>query len=228
MIGRKKKALFNQIKDRIWKIIQSWKGKHLSKAGQYGEMGFRHIYGFNLAMLGKQGWRLLSNPDAILSRVFKAKYFPRGNFLEAQLGHNPSYVWRSIHASQVVVKGGLRWCIGNGRSLKVWHDPWLRNPTNSYVTTPIPKGHENLTVAELIDMNERKWNQDLLSIFFGTEDIRDIFSIPLLNLHEHDTPSWKLSRKGSYSVKSAYYYVKESLISKRIFVCQETGNNFGA
>nr|KYP40907.1 hypothetical protein KK1_037733 [Cajanus cajan] len=64
-------------------------------------------------------------------------------------------------------------------------------------------------------MNERKWNQDLLSIFFGTEDIRDIFSIPLLNLHEHDTPSWKLSRKGSYSVKSAYYYVKESLISEK-------------
>nr|KYP48093.1 Transposon TX1 uncharacterized [Cajanus cajan] len=243
MIGRKKKALFNQIKDRIWKRIQSWKGKHLSKAGrevliksvaqsiptycmgvfliptylgeeiqrmlksfwwgsnkkrnkgihwlnweklsmrkEYGGMGFRHIYGFNLAMLGK-------------------------------LGHNPSYVWRSIHASQVVVKGGLRWCIGNGRSLKVWHDPWLRNPTNSYVATPIPEGHENLTVAELIDMNERKWNQDLLSTLFGTEDIRDICSIPLLNLHEHDTPSWKLSRKGSYSVKSAYYYVMESLIS---------------
>nr|KYP40909.1 hypothetical protein KK1_037735 [Cajanus cajan] len=34
MIGRKKKALFNQIKDRIWKRIQSWKGKHLSKAGR--------------------------------------------------------------------------------------------------------------------------------------------------------------------------------------------------
>nr|KYP45089.1 Putative ribonuclease H protein At1g65750 family [Cajanus cajan] len=112
-----------------------------------------------------------------------------------------------------LVKGGLRWRIGNGRSLKVWHDPWLRNPTNSYVTTPILEGHENLIVAELIDMNEGKWNQDLLSTLFGTEDVRDICSIPLLNLHEHDTPSWKLSRKGSYYVKSAYYYVMESLIS---------------
>jgi hypothetical protein len=65
-------------------------------------MGFRHFYGFNLAMLGKQGWQLLTNQDTILSQVFKAKYYPKEGFLEAKLGHNPSYVWRSIHASQVV------------------------------------------------------------------------------------------------------------------------------
>jgi hypothetical protein len=34
MVGRKKKAIFNHIRDRIWKRIQSWKGKHLSKAGR--------------------------------------------------------------------------------------------------------------------------------------------------------------------------------------------------
>jgi hypothetical protein len=34
MIGRNKKALFGYLKDRMWKKIQSWSGKHLSKAGR--------------------------------------------------------------------------------------------------------------------------------------------------------------------------------------------------
>jgi hypothetical protein len=34
MIGRNKKALFCYLKDRMWKRIQGWSGKHLSKAGK--------------------------------------------------------------------------------------------------------------------------------------------------------------------------------------------------
>jgi len=34
MIGRSKKATFNFIKDRIWKRINSWSSKNLSKAGR--------------------------------------------------------------------------------------------------------------------------------------------------------------------------------------------------
>lgn len=34
MIGRKKKAMFNYLKDCIWKKVQSWSGKHLPKAGR--------------------------------------------------------------------------------------------------------------------------------------------------------------------------------------------------
>jgi len=34
MVGRKKRVVFNHIRDRIWKRIQHWSGKHLSKAGR--------------------------------------------------------------------------------------------------------------------------------------------------------------------------------------------------
>jgi len=76
---------------------------------EYGGMGFRHFFGFNLAMLGKQGWKLLTNQDTIVARIYKAKYYPNNDFLGARLGHNPSYIWRSIFASQVLVRGGQRW-----------------------------------------------------------------------------------------------------------------------
>jgi hypothetical protein len=67
-------------------------------------MRFRHLYRFNLAMPGKQCWHLVTNHDTILSKVFKAIYYLNEGFLEAKLGHNPSYVCRSIHTSQVIVK----------------------------------------------------------------------------------------------------------------------------
>jgi hypothetical protein len=40
---------------------------------EFGGMGFRHLHGFNLAMLGKQGWNLLTNQDTIVARIFKAR-----------------------------------------------------------------------------------------------------------------------------------------------------------
>lgn len=61
-------------------------------------MSFKKLHEFNLALLGKQAWRLLSRPYLRVSRVFKARYFPNGSFFFASLGHNPSYVWRTIFA----------------------------------------------------------------------------------------------------------------------------------
>lgn len=55
-------------------------------------MGFRDIRCFNLAMLAKQGWRLLHDNGSLLYECFKAKYFPRGNFLEAIDVPNSSFV----------------------------------------------------------------------------------------------------------------------------------------
>ena len=57
-----------------------------------GGMGFRDLYFFNLAMLGKHGWNFVSNPHTLASRLIKAKYFRQGNFLSAQLGLN-----RALH-----------------------------------------------------------------------------------------------------------------------------------
>lgn len=78
-----------------------------------------------------------ANHDTIVARFFKAGYFPKGNFVNARLTHNPSFVWRSIHASHVVVRGGLRWRVGDGSRVRVWLDPWIRDGGNSFVTSPV-------------------------------------------------------------------------------------------
>ena len=61
-----------------------------------GGMGFRDLKLFNIALLAKQGWRLQTNSSSLFYRVYKAKYFLRCDFLEATLGSQPSFSWRSI------------------------------------------------------------------------------------------------------------------------------------
>ncbi|CAN1338589.1 Uncharacterized mitochondrial protein AtMg00310 [Linum perenne] len=59
---------------------------------EHGGVGFRDLRGFNLGMMGKQGWRFLADPDALITKIFKAKYFPKGCFLTAKEGSNPTLV----------------------------------------------------------------------------------------------------------------------------------------
>ena len=67
----------------------SWKKMCTMK--EKGGMGFRDLKAFNLALLAKQGWRILTNQNSLVHRIFKAKYFAKNTFLVAELGRRPSY-----------------------------------------------------------------------------------------------------------------------------------------
>lgn len=50
----------------------------------HGGMGFRDLHSFNLAMLAKQVWRLLCEPESLCARLLRAKYYPDGKLLNAK------------------------------------------------------------------------------------------------------------------------------------------------
>ena len=90
-----------------------------------GGLGFRDLHLFNLALLGKQGWNLLTKPHTLVARVFKEKYFPSRKYISSNLGSNPSFVWKSIWLTKEVVRLGYRMRIGSGKITRVWNDPWV-------------------------------------------------------------------------------------------------------
>lgn len=63
-------------------------------------MGFRNLGRFNIAILEKQGWRLIHYPNSLLAQVIKAKYYSSIDFLNARLGNLPSLTWKSIWAAR--------------------------------------------------------------------------------------------------------------------------------
>lgn len=100
-----------------------------------GGMGFRNVRDFNIALLGNQGWRLLKYPDKLVSRIYKARYYPTGSFLNAELGHNPSFIWRSVLESQQLIKRGIGCRVGNGKNISILNDPWLPVENDPYIHT---------------------------------------------------------------------------------------------
>ncbi|XP_074376896.1 putative mitochondrial protein AtMg00310 [Apium graveolens] len=131
----------------------SW--SRLSNHKAAGGMGFRDLRDFNLAMLGKQGWRFLSNPDSMVSKLFKARFYPKGNFLTAATSNNPSYVWRSICEAKPLLISGVRWLVGSGESISIKNQPWLDDAANPYIISDSPT-FENNTVASLMGNNSRE------------------------------------------------------------------------
>jgi hypothetical protein len=88
-------------------------------------MGFWDIKHFNVAMLGKQGWRLMTAPDTLCARVLEGKYYPNGDFLSARLKRNSSHTWRAILTGRKALNQGLVRRIGDGESTNIWRDRWI-------------------------------------------------------------------------------------------------------
>ncbi|CAH9085616.1 unnamed protein product [Cuscuta epithymum] len=96
-----------------WK---EWAG--MSSPKSKGGMGFRKLKEFNLAMIGKQVWDFMQNRNSLEASVFRARYFSKNSFLEAKVGHNPSFIWRSLWEAKGMVKKGFRWRVGDGSLIK--------------------------------------------------------------------------------------------------------------
>ena len=90
-----------------------------------GGLGFKDFELFNLALLARQAWRILQNPDALSSRILKGVYFPNTTILEANIGSHPSQLWRAIVEGRDILKQGLIRRIGNGASTNIWNDNWI-------------------------------------------------------------------------------------------------------
>lgn len=143
-----------------------------------GGMSFRNVRDFNVALLGNQAWRLLTQPDKLVSRIFKARYYVNGSILTAQLGNNPSYIWRSILEAQSLLKQGIGCRIGNGQDVDIVNMPLLPVVSDPYVHT-VNEALVNQKVISLMNIGERTWDTDLITDSFEARDAEIIMAIPL-------------------------------------------------
>ena len=60
------------------RVIHWQRCERLCVRKEEGGLEFCDLRMFNLALLGKQGWNLLTKPHTLVARVFNGKYFLRG------------------------------------------------------------------------------------------------------------------------------------------------------
>jgi len=174
-----------------------WLSKEkLCSRKERGGLGFRDLHLFNLAMLARQGWRLLAKPESLCAQVLRAKYFPHGDPLTAKEKPGISYLWRSIVRGIQALNKGLIWRVRDGSQINIWLDPWIPDGVTRRPITP--RGHTVLTrVSELIDPTTGDWDRHMVEEVFWEEDWKHILSIPIKHGME-DLIAWHFDSKGSF------------------------------
>ena len=161
-------------------------------------MGFRDINAFNLAMLAKQAWQLIHGTHSLFYRVYEDRCFPSSTFLEAPLGHNPSFVWRSLLSARDVIIASLKWKIGDGKRIGVAMHKCLSH-------NPIFNGEPNpeLKVNDLIDADTRQWDRGKVHALFIAKTRNEILTLPLNDTQAKDSLIWMENKYRTFSIKTA-------------------------
>ena len=194
-----------------------WVSKEtLSLPKRLGGLGFRNFQDFNDALLAKQCWRLIVDPESLWARVMKARYFPRCSFLDATKGRRASWAWSSLLAGRDLMQRGAHWQIIGGEEVRIWVDMWLPSlPLGHPTARGEVAGTRSTKVSSLICQNSKTWDIDFLQPFLTAEECTTIKEIPIGNPQRNDRLIWAANRNRCYSIKSGYYWMQLNSLAAR-------------
>ncbi|CAN1302694.1 Uncharacterized mitochondrial protein AtMg00310, partial [Linum perenne] len=108
-----------------WRVINWANASILTKPKREGGLGFKDFRMFNMALLVRQGWRMVQNPDQLWVKLLKGLYFHNVDFLVASKSRYPSWVWSNLCDSRQILWNGELKNLVNGASIRVGEDPWI-------------------------------------------------------------------------------------------------------
>ncbi|GAU39678.1 hypothetical protein TSUD_320910 [Trifolium subterraneum] len=202
IVGRSKKETFAYIKYRIWKRINSWRSRPLSKAGK--EVMIKSVlqsmltYVMNIYLLpdslindiermindfwwgggdnNNKGIRWLAWDKMVCTKEEGGLRFQDFHAFNMAMVDKQGWNFINNPTSMVARIFKSRWRIGDGSNIKVMNEPWLRPEDGGWMQAP--------------------QNQD--------EVVNNILVVPLLDFIEEDTLIYSEEKDGVYSVRFGY------------------------
>lgn len=105
------------------------------------------------------------------------------------------------------MKAGLRWVLGDGRSINIFKDRWLRGNPNFCVDHEVSNlADRNETVSAFFMGDRRAWDETKVRKTFSYHDAEAILAVRIPQNSTLDRLAWVHSKDGQYLVKSAYHY----------------------
>lgn len=156
--------------------------------------------------MGKIAWRIVKNPDSLLSLVLVSKYCKNHSFLEAAVTSVASWGWSILWGRELLQKV-LKWRLGNGESIGVFRDEWIPGVSNPFRGTCAGQSFTDFRVVDLFDKHFRRWREPLISVIFPNDVVPRILSLYFPVNEMEDDLIWEQTG-GVFSVKSAHLEVQ--------------------
>lgn len=150
-------------------------GDHLLQPKDKGGADFHDFRMFNQALLGRQAWRLISNPDSLCAQVLEAICYPNLKLEDTLFTGNASSSWQAISHGLNLLKMGLLCRVGNGQNIRVWRDNQIPWPF-SYKPISPQRRCRICFVADLLNDNG-SWKHELLPKYFVPANVTEIMKI---------------------------------------------------
>jgi ribonuclease HI len=189
--------------------LKSWKSICLPK--EEGGLGFRHMHDFNLSLISKLGWKLLSNFDCLWVNQLQKKYIKYGNFISSPNVSSSSWIWKGIQKIKPIISAGACLTVSRNSNASIWSTNWVPSLPSF---RPLPKFPFNrnpraLLIRDLIDPTLSSWKVPAATSLFDSSSAQAVLNT---RISTEFAPHffWTPSLSGKFFVSSAYTFITGS------------------
>lgn len=126
--------------------------------------------------------------------------------------------------AQDIVRRGLRWQVGSGKSIHIWQDSWIPFLSRYKVISPPSLLQSNARVVELIDPKIREWKMELIQRIFLPQEVDIIGGIALSSQLPNDKQIWAITTNERFNVRSAYQLAMELSLGSGVAFALDNSN----
>ncbi|GER32750.1 RNA-directed DNA polymerase (reversetranscriptase)-related family protein [Striga asiatica] len=177
-----------------------------------GGLGFQDLKLFNKAMIMKQLWRITEQPDLLMSKVLRSKYFPVTSIFEWKNTGGASWLWTSWASLLPILQKQFQITVRNGAKTKISECNWVPGLNGGSPTLKAEINGSLFWVKDLLIAGGLHWDSTLIKALFEERDANLILQINTLNPNVAD--KWRFSfqgkGKGKFSVKQAYSWLMKN------------------
>ncbi|OMO96071.1 reverse transcriptase [Corchorus capsularis] len=166
-----------------------------------GGLGIRKTAHMNGALLGKQAWRILTEPEALSTKILVPKYCKKEDFTAVKPKAGDNWFWKSILAGRDICMKGVDIQIWDGK------DTVIKNGRLAPRLDHTTVSNDHLQACKIMCPIRNQWVNWLANIVLQPEDQAKLKSRIFSIMEGNDKIVWKFDTKGRFTVKSAYLQI---------------------